>query len=190
MPRRIDEARLFEAVLQLWLAEGYAGTTTRAVAARAGVNEATLFRRYGDKAGLVVAALSAQLERVPIRALRPTEDVQADLVAIVEAYLQTHLQVGALLPLLMVEVPRHAELRPVLEVAWTNVGALRRVVEHHQARGALRAEPPLQAVTALIGPLFAAGMFASAQPDLVAEVDIEAHIRGYLGGRWGGGPEE
>lgn len=183
MPRQIEEARVFDAVVELWVREGYAGTTTKAIAANAGVNEATLFRRYGGKAELVRVALVAQLEGVPLRTLAATDDLGADLSRVVEGYLETYRQIGAVFPLLLIEVARHPELRPALGAAWTNVGALLEIVAHHQARGALREEPPLLTMLSLIGPLFVIGLVRQAQPDLPVEVNVEAHVQAFLHGR-------
>jgi AcrR family transcriptional regulator len=183
VPRKIDEEQLFKAVLQIWVRKGYAGTTTKRVAESAGVNEATLYRRYGDKAELVCRALSDQIERVPLRQLQATDDVRHDLLAIVDAYLQTHQQVGNVFPLLMIEVARHPELLPALESGWVNVGAVVQIVAHHQARGALREEPPMNAANALLGPLFVQLLMAQAQPDRIGAVDITSYVDGFLRGR-------
>ncbi len=48
--------RLLHAFLDLVVEHGYEGSTTRAVADAAGVNEVTLFRHFGDKASLARAA--------------------------------------------------------------------------------------------------------------------------------------
>jgi len=51
-----DEA-IFAATLALFAEQGYSGVTIEGVAARAGVGKATIYRRYPDKAQLVVAAV-------------------------------------------------------------------------------------------------------------------------------------
>jgi len=47
--------RVLRAAGELFAERGYAGTTTRAIAERAGVNEVTLFRRFENKAGILRA---------------------------------------------------------------------------------------------------------------------------------------
>jgi len=47
--------RVVAAAGELFAERGYAATTTRAIAERAGVNEVTLFRRFGSKAGVLAA---------------------------------------------------------------------------------------------------------------------------------------
>ncbi len=49
------ETRILNAAAELFAERGYAGTTTRAIAHRAGVNEVTLFRRFENKAGVLRA---------------------------------------------------------------------------------------------------------------------------------------
>ncbi len=65
--------RILAATREIYAAKGSRGTTTREVADRAGVNEATLFRHFGTKQQLLsdmldhysaVAALPQMLERV------------------------------------------------------------------------------------------------------------------------------
>ena len=50
-------ARIMEAASQLFIEKGYAGTTTRSIAERAGVNEVTLFRHFGSKDKLAKAIM-------------------------------------------------------------------------------------------------------------------------------------
>ncbi len=52
-------ATIAEAARALFLAHGWAGTTMRAVAARAGVAEPTVYAAYGNKTGLALALISA-----------------------------------------------------------------------------------------------------------------------------------
>jgi AcrR family transcriptional regulator len=58
MPKYIDEDKLFEATVAVFAECGYRATTTQEIARRAGVNEVTLFRRYGAKAALINTALT------------------------------------------------------------------------------------------------------------------------------------
>lgn len=49
--------KIIEAAVQLIDEKGYKGATTREIAERAGVNEVTLFRHFGNKKGIVEAAI-------------------------------------------------------------------------------------------------------------------------------------
>jgi AcrR family transcriptional regulator len=62
-PERLAE--LFGAVRALLLEAGYERLTFDAVAARARMSKATLYRQWGSKAGLVMAALTQQRPALP-----------------------------------------------------------------------------------------------------------------------------
>ncbi|WP_413198581.1 TetR/AcrR family transcriptional regulator [Nostoc piscinale] len=49
--------RLIQAALELFTTQGVSSTTTRQIAEKAGVNEVTLFRHFGNKHGLLLAVL-------------------------------------------------------------------------------------------------------------------------------------
>jgi len=49
------ESRILDAANELFAERGYAGMTTRLLAARAGVNEVTIFRLFGSKSGVLAA---------------------------------------------------------------------------------------------------------------------------------------
>jgi AcrR family transcriptional regulator len=53
-------AALLAAARELFATAGYDGTTVRAVAERAGVNQALLFRHFGSKDGLFAEAVTGQ----------------------------------------------------------------------------------------------------------------------------------
>ena len=48
-PAEDTRGRILQAAVKLIVEQGYARTTTRAIAAEAGVNEVTLFRHFGSK---------------------------------------------------------------------------------------------------------------------------------------------
>ncbi|MDQ6798744.1 MAG: TetR/AcrR family transcriptional regulator [Actinomycetota bacterium] len=73
-----DEA-IFAATLALFAEEGYAGISIEGVAARAGVAKATIYRRYPNKAQLVVAAVHVGAGMTDF--LPDTGDVRADLTS-------------------------------------------------------------------------------------------------------------
>jgi AcrR family transcriptional regulator len=104
----VDTA-ILDATAELFVAEGYAGVSIEGVAARAGVGKATIYRRYADKAQLVVAAVrcGAQIDDE----LPDTGDVRADLRAMVAA-LDGRLRGdgGQLLVTFAAERARHPDL--------------------------------------------------------------------------------
>ncbi|MEV6237985.1 helix-turn-helix domain-containing protein [Lentzea sp. NPDC051838] len=77
---------LQEAAITLCLDQGFAATSTRAIADRAGVSERTLFRTFGTKAAIFW--YDAFLSRV-VRALRPQTDPVAALAEAVRTAIET-----------------------------------------------------------------------------------------------------
>ncbi len=80
-----DEAILDAAIDEL-VDRGYAGLSIEGVAARAGVGKATIYRRYTNKAELVVDAVR---QRACIDDVLPdTGDVRADLTSMMDSIIQ------------------------------------------------------------------------------------------------------
>jgi AcrR family transcriptional regulator len=75
--------RILVSALDLFSSKGFASTTTREIAASAGVNELTLFRNFGSKEGLLEATIGSHLnleevaEEVPPISGDPEEDLFA-----------------------------------------------------------------------------------------------------------------
>lgn len=51
------QLKIMDATMTLIIEKGYSGATTREIAQLAGVNESTIFRRFGEKKEIVVAAM-------------------------------------------------------------------------------------------------------------------------------------
>jgi TetR/AcrR family transcriptional repressor of mexJK operon len=88
-PRRKRQAEkraaLLEAAMVVFLAEGYAGTSMQAVAARAGVSKMTLYRHFDDKEQLFLAMFFEQCMRSRDRAtVQPARDVREATAALEE----------------------------------------------------------------------------------------------------------
>src|SRR5580658_6345824 len=86
----ITDATMFDAALSVLAQRGYAGATTRRIAEAAGINEVTLFRRFGDKRQLMLAAIHATISRLASDGLTATGDLEADLIRVVEYYLDLY----------------------------------------------------------------------------------------------------
>src|SRR6516164_9360358 len=71
------EQAIIEATLDLFGEQGFEGVCIEAVAARAGVGKATIYRRWPNKQELLLAALSSMKSPIP----EPTGSVRDDLVA-------------------------------------------------------------------------------------------------------------
>ncbi|MEL7500888.1 MAG: TetR family transcriptional regulator [Cyanobacteria bacterium J06554_6] len=80
--------RLTQAALELFLSQGVSQTTTRQIADLAGVNEATLFRNFGNKYGLLLA----MLQDAPVALSEPTQLATVEPVTALRSYASSCLQ--------------------------------------------------------------------------------------------------
>jgi AcrR family transcriptional regulator len=152
---RVDDDRILDAAVAVVIARGYTGATTREIAANAGVNEVTLFRRFGNKARLVQAAIHRDLQQTTEALQAPTGDLEADLLTVLERYCATYSTHAALPLVIILEVTRNPELTDLIREPAAAQLALRELIASYQADGQLIHEPPALAVNALLGPLLA-----------------------------------
>jgi len=184
MPKVIDETKIFNAALDILVSHGYEGATTQKIADIAEVNEVTLFRRYGSKAGLFEKVIEHQFSDTPLNKLVYTGDLEIDLLAIVEAYMETNETYGQIIPVLLIELPRNPDLQGTFSTPWKNIQAIIKIVQKYQEQGLLKNETPLASLSALIGPIMVSQMFRRANPNLPAPaMDSQTHVDAFLHGR-------
>lgn len=185
MPKIVHDEVIFQVAIEQVVNCGYAGATTRQIAELARVSEMTLFRRYGSKARLVTQAFQAALDDMDFAwAAHYTGDLKTDLGRVVAHYQSLAQRHGPFMLALLVELPRQPELAALLEGPLELVQAVARLVSRYQGEGALRREPPLQTVAALIGPLIYSIMMRQALPGSEpGQPGMEAHLAGFLSGR-------
>jgi AcrR family transcriptional regulator len=154
-------AALLSAARELFATAGYDGTTVRAVAERAGVNQALLFRHFGSKDGLFAEAVTGQALEV-LQDGPPAEALPRTLAAIMDdagdeatlffaalrsaghaeaaETLREELRVafcGTLARLVDTADPADAELRAELALAWLlGIALLRKVIRTDALVGA------------------------------------------------------
>ena len=186
MPKVIDETKIFSAALEILIAHGYEGATTQKIAEVAGVNEVTLFRKYGNKAGLFEKVIEHQLADTPLNKLAYTGDLKTDLLSIVEAYVETNETHGNIIPLLLIEMPRYPDLQGSFNTPWRNIQTILKTIQRYQEQGLLKNESPLASLSALIGPILVSQMLRHAKLNLpVPDIDAQAHVDAFLQGRKG-----
>ena len=184
MPKVIDEAKIFSAALDILVSHGYEGATTQKIASIAGVNEVTLFRKYGSKAGLFEKVITHQLSDTPLNKLTYSGDLEADLLAIVEAYIETNELHGNIIPLLLIEMPRYPDLQGSFNTPLKNLQGIIKIIQKYQKQGKLKDESPFACLTALIGPILVSQMIRHANLDLpVPPLDSQVYVDAFLNGR-------
>jgi AcrR family transcriptional regulator len=184
MPKVIDETKIFSAAINILMSLGYDGATTKEIADIAGVNEVTLFRKYGSKAGLFEKAIERQLADTPLNKLAYTGDLEADLLTIVEAYMATNETYGDIIPIILIELPRNPDLQGSISAPYKNIQGIIKIIQKYQKQGLLKNEPPLAALSALLGPIMVNQMFRRANLNLSAPaLDPQDHVDSFLHGR-------
>jgi AcrR family transcriptional regulator len=161
---RVDEA-VAEATRQVLAETGYARLTVDAVARRARVGKAAIYRRYASRAEMVFAAVSGR-DDAP---LPDAGSLHADLVALVDRLLEAFGAPAArqAIPGLLSDVradPGLAERFRTALVARERPNILA-VLDRAVARGEMAARPDPQLVHALLlGPVFAALFLVKLDP--------------------------
>jgi AcrR family transcriptional regulator len=146
---RVDEA-IIEAVLDLMAA----GTTVEAlsmeaVAARAGVGKATIYRRWPNKEALVVDAIGSL--KGPLPELTG-ESIREDLLTLLRSTIKVRAsRAGRIMPCLIPELQRNPELqRQYQRIAEPRREHMRQVLRRGVAEGQLRADLDIEVAAALL----------------------------------------
>lgn len=150
------DARIRAAALDLVMERGVEGTTMDAVAERAGVGKASVYRRWAAKDDLVLDALD-ELVRAEIP-VPDTGDLRTDLTRGLRDLLRfAATPVGGHLLDLLAESPRNPALARIQQRVWDRQLALAALpLSHARARGELPADVTDETVLdLLIGPVLA-----------------------------------
>jgi AcrR family transcriptional regulator len=146
---RADEA-IIEAVLDL-MADGTTveALSMEAVAARAGVGKATIYRRWPNKEALIVDAIGAL--KGPLPELTG-ESIRADLLALLSSTIKVRAsRAGRIMPCLIPELQRNPELhRQYQRIAEPRREQMREVLRRGVAEGQLRADLDIEVAAALL----------------------------------------
>jgi AcrR family transcriptional regulator len=150
-----DDA-ILEAAIELFAETGFEGLTVEAVAARAGVGKATVYRRYSCKVELVAAACKAYAD---LGGESPdTGRLRTDLRALLGTLVRmlTTTAVGRVMPTLVADKVRVPELAAEQRALVREKRRRHRtVVERAVGRGELRPDvDPELVIDAVVGPVF------------------------------------
>lgn len=184
MPKIINEDEVFKAVISLLVTRGYDRATTSEMAAVANMHEATLFRKYGSKVGLIEQAIEHQLSTTPMSQVSYSGDLRADLITILAAYVATVETYGEIMPMMLLEIPRHPELKNIVQAPLANIQRIMQILEQYQSKGLLKEEPPLTSVNVLLAPIMVNEMYRRLHADLpAASINLEEYVDAFLQGR-------
>ncbi|MGW4383772.1 TetR/AcrR family transcriptional regulator [Kitasatospora sp. NPDC004531] len=166
-----DAARdraILDATLAVLTESGYRALTTAAVAARAGVSTATLYRRWSSKDELVIAAAATHVEDVHDHP--DTGTLEGDLRILLRDKAATLTgEAGRLMQALVGEAAQNAALADALTTAFLEPVHRRvaEVVRRAAARGEIDSVPDPDLLGAIVvGPLMSRFLLTP-RPDLV-----------------------
>jgi AcrR family transcriptional regulator len=175
------DAAIANAVLSL-LAEGTTveALTMEAVAARAGVGKATIYRRFADKDELVLAAVEAVKPRPPEPA---GVSVRDDLVAIAAHVGRVREGIaGQIMPCMVPELQRPGRLRDLyMKLVEDRREITRSVLRRGIATGELRPDVDIELAAALLAApntMTSLGMMPRLDPEGLAERTVDMVLRG------------
>ncbi|GAA3130429.1 TetR/AcrR family transcriptional regulator [Planomonospora alba] len=171
-PRRPEtDAAILDATIELLREAGYGGMSIEAVAARAGVTRPTVYRRWPDKAHLVIDALS---RAVPVAPAPDTGDTRTDLRLVAHGLVDRLVRTGVapvVLALHADSIGREELAGPLRELYLRpRLGTITDVVARGIARGDLPpGTSPAVARDLIAGPLVYRGLVTGDLTD--ADVD-------------------
>jgi AcrR family transcriptional regulator len=177
--------RILAATRQLFAKKGRRGTTTREIAELAGVNEATLFRHFGNKDALIEACAEHYCATVQLQELLTSlnGDLEADLRRIAQSLYERMDQVRDLIVMSLVEENDTS----VGDAAWRAPSAIRQIVGDYMAKrvqsGELAGDPLLLA-RVFMGMIFSQVIGRKKFPELDYTTDqiIDFQIGVFLNG--------
>jgi AcrR family transcriptional regulator len=110
------QQRILAAASCVFMREGYAGATTRAIAAEAGVNEVTLFRHFGSKKALLLAVIErfSALSALGDLAGRLTGDYRQDLTTIATIFMEMLGRNRRHILMMIAEAQRDPDVREIV----------------------------------------------------------------------------
>lgn len=156
-PRSLEaDQAIRRAVIDALAEESYDGLTIEGVAARAGCGKATIYRRWPSKSALVIDAIAACKDAGV--ELPDTGSARDDLLASVRGLLRSMRtsDVGRVLPALVVELARNAELADSFRERFVlpRRARLREILVRGVDRGELRPDLDLDLVTDALVAVF------------------------------------
>ena len=193
MPAEARRRQILSIAADLFATKGYAGTTTREIAAAAGVSETILYRLFSTKENLYAAILedrmpAAELEQWlgELRELADRREDEALFTAVVAAILRWYRDDPVSHRLMLFAALENHELASIFQLKYiVPVGSfLREYVSRRQAEGAFRPMRPEIVVVALLSfpSYFAQWASLGVNPFGLSEQEIATHARILLTG--------
>lgn len=175
--------RILDAALEQFFERGYDGTTTRAIAEGAEVNEVTLFRNFGSKEGIFLAVVQRETDvfhNLEEFDLTPSGDLVGDLAMAGTHITKNMVERARLVKIIMTEAGRNPKVWEVVgPTPFAVLDRIARFFEEARERGLMRDLDPRLVAVAYFSFFFRT-MVANAflGRDVFLDMD-EEHIRGF-----------
>jgi len=185
MPKIVNDADIYKAVIQVVTERGYAGATTKQMAEAAAVSEVTLFRKFDSKPQLVKQAIAEIIEKINIGAVAEySGDIETDLMRIVKTYAESAVDHGQFFMILLSEMRRYPEMTELVDAPYDIFQGFGNLLKRYQDEGILRGEHPLHALAALLGPVIYTSLIQNAFPEAdIPPLNLDNHVDSFLIGR-------
>ena len=182
-PRSVrSHQAILEATIALLAETGYEAMSIEAVAARAGVGKATIYRRWPSKVELVTETIQNLHIELPFI---DTGNIRDDLITFLKSTFQRPAIVEGLLLKMLSEIRTNPEIYQTFHasIIAPRLQQLTQFVQHAQARGEIRSDlDPLFVIDLIAGPalyrLLLSGIMTLPPPPDLPEQIVDAVLHG------------
>jgi len=183
-PSSISNEQILKAAREIFLERG-PGATTHEIAARAGISEGTIFRRYESKDALMIAAMSPPT-KIPWISLAEEiaghGDARDNLLRLSREVLAFYRELLPCMTFMLschispIEFCKQMDEPPPAQA----LGAMLRFFVAEQARGALQTKNPEISARMLLAALHHYAFFSAHGFDAHHPIDADAYIEGVV----------
>jgi AcrR family transcriptional regulator len=155
--RDAKRQEILQAAIELFAAKGFRGTTTRDLAAKAGVNEAIIFRHFVNKTELYRAILEEKVHQnkdahyKEVEQLAATTDIRSFLEFLGNQFIQRHEQDSTFMRLLLFSALEGHELVDMFLESMSIRDPMAAYMERQMNEGKFRRMNPYLAARAFLG---------------------------------------
>lgn len=157
MTRDAKRQEILKAAMELFAEKGFRGTTTRDLAARAGVNEAIIFRYFTNKTGLYRAILEEKVQQgreahyKEVEQLARSSDTRTFLEFVGNKFFERHEQDSTFMRLLLFSALERHELADMFLASMAIRDPMAAYMERQMNEGTMRRVDPYLASRAFFG---------------------------------------
>ncbi len=184
-PPEDTRGRILQAASKLIIAQGYARTTTRAIATEAGVNEVTLFRHFGSKENLFheMVETYSDLPRMEFAMLAQAgDDYRQAMRQVGRIFMQVMMARSDVIRLILCEASHFPEIRNIMAQNPRRLRqALAAYLQSQMDAGRVRKQTPELCAQAFFGMFFSYGILRHVlEEDPASEKTLEEVVDDFV----------